>query len=230
MWKIIAKVLTSTNSTSAPNSLLIPARSAGSHEERDTLTGEQHGATGKDSLLVVSPYTSPPHLLDLASLNPSQVYLAKALSTLAPVTHAYATISYTKAFNWAAVFTGLATAVKDDAFKWTEQFFYIVVFRSQIPPTTDRRHLEELDMRAHAEAMKSGGLFKYWFGTADADGRNLATCIWRRREDAHPGSSGEGHKAAMRATINMYSEWHIERFKLVVGDNVEQWILTPWTD
>ncbi|KAL8956717.1 MAG: hypothetical protein Q9193_005834 [Seirophora villosa] len=223
MWRIITNVLTSNNSTSAPDSLLTSAPSTGSQEERDTLTAEKHGATGKDSLLVVSPYASPPHLLDLASLNPSQVYLVKALSTLAPVTHAYATISYTKAFNWAAVFTGLATAVKDDAFKWTEQFFYIVVFRSQIPPTTDRRHLEELDMRAHAEAMKSGGLFKYWFGTADADGRNLATY-------AHPGSSGEGHKAAMRATIKMYSDWHIERFKLVIGDNVEQWVLSPWAD
>ncbi|KAI4287204.1 MAG: hypothetical protein L6R35_003540 [Caloplaca aegaea] len=227
MWKTFADFFTADNSTPVPDSLPSPPQPTGLHEEQDNWTEGQ--SNGRHSLLVVSPYTSPPHLLDLATLNPSQVYLARVLSILAPVTHAYAVISYTKAFNWETVFTALATAVRDDAFKWTEQFFYIVVFRSQVAPSTNRGHLGELDKRAHAEAMKSGGLFKYWFGTPDADGRNLATCIWRQREDAHPGSSGEGHKAAMRATINMYSEWHIERFKLVIGNNVERWNLSPWT-
>lgn len=54
--------------------------------------------------------------------------------------------------------------------------------------------------------------------------------IWRQREDAAPGSSGEGHKAAMRATIAMYSEWEIERLKLVVSDDVKTWEIVPWED
>jgi len=44
-------------------------------------------------------------------------------------------------------------------------------------PTLDERlEREELDEGSHAEATKSGGLLKYWFGMPDEDGRNLATC------------------------------------------------------
>ncbi|KAI4192566.1 MAG: hypothetical protein LQ348_003114 [Seirophora lacunosa] len=60
-------------------------------------------------------------------------HLAKALSTLAPAIHAHATTSYTKAFNWAAVFTGLATAVKDDASEWTKELFLTSPRSGQYP-------------------------------------------------------------------------------------------------
>ena len=65
---------------------------------------------------------------------------------------------------------------KQEDHQWPHQSFYIVVFRSRIPPTTSRLQLGELDERAHAEAMQSGGLLKYWFGVPDGEGRNLATC------------------------------------------------------
>lgn len=129
-----------------------------------------------ENLLTVSPYTSRPHLLDLNTLTRSQSFFTKALTLLSPVTHAYATEPYIDSFNWDAVFSTLAEAVKDNAFEWTNQFFYVVVFRSQVPPSTDRSQLAELDKRAHMEAMRSGGLLKYWFGLPDDDGRNLATC------------------------------------------------------
>ncbi|KAL8715285.1 MAG: hypothetical protein Q9220_001243 [cf. Caloplaca sp. 1 TL-2023] len=227
----------------------VPAQAKPSHVEENAALGKQVRDSAREDLLVASPYTSRAHLLDLATLTQSQALLAKALTSLTPSTHQYATLPYTSSFNWDTVFNSLAEACKDEAFLWPEQFFYVVIFRSQIPPTTDRTHLAELDERAHAEAMKSGGLLKYWFGIPDADGRNLATCrcrlltfpgfestaypstgVWRHREDAHPGSSGEGHKAAMRATINMYSEWHIERRKLRVGNGVKEWDMLPWTD
>ncbi|KAL8712203.1 MAG: hypothetical protein Q9225_006993 [Loekoesia sp. 1 TL-2023] len=213
-------------SVAASNSLSPPAESKSPGREQEALSAED----AQEELLVVSPYTSRPHLLDLTALNQSQTFLAKALTLLSPVTHAYATVPYIEAFNWHTVFSCLAAAVKSQGLEWKRQSFYIVVFRSQIPPSTDRSHLAELDKQAHAEAMESGGLLKYWFGTPDADGRNLATCVWRRREDATPGSSGKGHKAAMRATISMYSEWHIERFKLVIRDNVAGWDIVPWID
>ncbi|KAL8866891.1 MAG: hypothetical protein Q9174_006016, partial [Haloplaca sp. 1 TL-2023] len=191
---------------------------------------ERTAALSSD-LLVVSPYTDPAHLLNLAALTQAQVLLARALSLLSPTTTAYATVPYASAFNWDAVFYWLAAAAKADSFAWKEQDFYIVIFRSQVPASTDRSHLAALDKRAHAEAMQgTNGLLKYWFGVPDSDGRNLATCIWRHRADASVGSSGDGHKAAMRATINMYSEWKIERLKLVIGDNVRRWELVPWTD
>ncbi|KAL9604485.1 MAG: hypothetical protein Q9219_000450 [cf. Caloplaca sp. 3 TL-2023] len=232
MWNLLSYFLFG-KSAAAPTLTSNPAQPELQAIKRDELVIHHTEVPAEDHLLVASPYTSPPHLLDLTTLTHSQILLAKALTILTPVKFTYATSPYIDSFNWDAVFTSLAAAVKSDksdTSKWEEQFFYIVVFRSQIPPSTDRSHLAALDKAAHVEAMKSGGLLKYWFGTPDADGRNLATCIWRRREDAAPGSSGEGHKAAMRATIKMYSEWHIDRLKLVIKKNAEQWDIVPWTD
>ncbi|KAL8696973.1 MAG: hypothetical protein Q9201_007380 [Fulgogasparrea decipioides] len=209
-----------------------PPAATGQDPTREVLSSDgplEVGVAAPEDLLTVSPYTDRAHLLDLTALNQAQVLFAKALTILAPVTASYATAPYISSFNWDAVFRWLADAVKANAFVWEEQFFYVVIFRSQVPPSTDRSHLGALDKKAHAEAMETNGLLKYWFGTPDEDGRNLATCIWRRRADAQAGSSGDGHKAAMRATINMYTEWKIERLKLVVGGNVERWEIVPWT-
>ncbi|KAL8677078.1 MAG: hypothetical protein Q9186_006458 [Xanthomendoza sp. 1 TL-2023] len=192
---------------------LSPPKLSAARAQSDLPNVEHEGleaqAIAADDLLVVSPYTSRAHLLDLNLLNHAQILLAKALTILSPSTHAYATSSYINSFNWDAVFRLLAAKVKADGFAWREQFFYVIIFRSQVPASTDRGDLAALDVKAHAEAMAS---------------------IWRRREDAQPGSSGEGHKAAMRATINLYTEWQVERLKLVVGDNAETWDFLPWTD
>ena len=40
----------------------------------------------------------------------------------------------------------------------------------------DREKLFVLDKNSHAEAVRSGGLLKYWYGEPDAEGANLATC------------------------------------------------------
>lgn len=126
--------------------------------------------------LVVSPYTTPPHLLDLRSLEEPQILLAKALTLLQSIREDYATAPYDQSFNWAAVTARLQSLLASSNHHWRRQHFYIVVFRSQVPPTTDRTHLGALDQRSHAEATQSGGLLKYWFGLPDKDGRNLATC------------------------------------------------------
>jgi len=111
--------------------------------------------------LVVSPYTCPPHLLDLKPLSDSQRLLARALTVLQPSREDYATASYTEAFNWDAVIGELRALVVSSSYKWKRQRFYIVVFRSQVPATTNRLQLGELDQTSHAEATKSGGLLKY---------------------------------------------------------------------
>ena len=130
----------------------------------------------KEKLLLASPYTALPHLLDLSTLNQSQQLLAHALTTLQALAPNYATAPYISAFNWPAVIHTLRSLANSQAYTWEHQHFYIVVFRSRIPSTTNRIHLGELDQRAHAEATKSGGLLKYWFGVPDAEGRNMATC------------------------------------------------------
>ncbi|KAI4253939.1 MAG: hypothetical protein LQ352_003388 [Teloschistes flavicans] len=156
----------------------IPSSKEGEQSKEIAFDYGQRGA-GVDAVedfLVVSPYTDRAHLLDLTSLDQAQILLAKALTILLPATAAYATSPYIASFNWHDVFSFLAAAAKANNYSWTEQVFYVVVFRSQVPPTTDRTHLGALDKKAHAEAMQTNGLLKYWFGVPDQDGRNLATC------------------------------------------------------
>ena len=52
--------------------------------------------------------------------------------------------------------------------------------------------------------------------------------IWRKQQDARPGSVGPGHKAATRATSSMYTEWKIERLAIVIEDGVSKWSIVPW--
>lgn len=54
--------------------------------------------------------------------------------------------------------------------------------------------------------------------------------IWRNHSDARPASSGPGHKTAARATATVYSEWRIERLKLEIADEVDEWSITQWED
>ena len=137
---------------------------------------EHNGTEESPGLLVVSPYVSQAHLLDLSTVSrPSQLF-AKALTVMKPVHDGYATASYTESFNWGDIMGVLEDLVKVDEFHWRELAFYVIVFRSQVSPATDRSHLGALDAQSHAEAMISGGLLKYWFGEPDIDGRNLATC------------------------------------------------------
>ena len=58
----------------------------------------------------------------------------------------------------------------------------------------------------------------------------IATGLWRKQQDARPGSVGPGHKAATNATASMYTEWSIERLALVIGDDVSKWSIVPWDD
>jgi hypothetical protein len=148
-----------------------------------------------DSLLLVSPYEDRPHLLDLNTLDTANQLLAKALVCMKNLREDYATAGYEQSFNWSEIIDSLRQLVAASNFEWTETAFYIVVFRSRIPPTTVYADLGVLDQAAHAEAMKSGGFLKsvilttdamfqangelrYWFGTPDQSGRNLATCVW----------------------------------------------------
>lgn len=112
------------------------------------------------NLLVVSPYEEEPHLLDLNTLDTSNQLLAKALFCMKNERDDYATANYQESFNWPEVIESLRHLVAASNFAWKETAFYIVVFRSQIPPATVYADLGGLDQPAHAEAMKSGGFLK----------------------------------------------------------------------
>ena len=52
--------------------------------------------------------------------------------------------------------------------------------------------------------------------------------VWREHEDAKRGSRGERHRRAAEATSKLYTEWKVERMKLVVGDGVKHWEIVEW--
>jgi hypothetical protein len=111
-------------------------------------------------LLAVSPYEEEPHLLDLNTLDIANQLLAKALVCMKNLREDYATADYKESFNWPEVVNSLRQLSAASNVEWKERAFYIVVFRSQIPPTTAYTDLGALDKPAHAEAMKSGGFLK----------------------------------------------------------------------
>jgi hypothetical protein len=113
-----------------------------------------------EDLLIVSPYEEKPHLLDLRTLDTTNKLLARALVGLRCIREDYATAPYTDIFNWPEVVNSIHRMAELSDFKWTEASFYIVVFRSRIPPTTVYADLGVLDKAAHAEATESGGFLK----------------------------------------------------------------------
>lgn len=178
--------------------------------------------------LVISPYTDDPNLLDLTTVSLQEQLLAHALVKLKPLIEEYARAPYIEIFNWSEIIDDLRERAHVANHFWTEQVFYIVVFRSQITPTTDYGHLGDLDKAAHAEAVQSGGFLKYWFGFPDVEGRNLATCVWRSQEDARQGGVGPAHRRAAGAARHSYTEWHIERLALTIKNGAKEWKIEEW--
>lgn len=71
---------------------------------------------------------------------------------------------------------------------------------------------------------------RYWFGSPDGSGRNLATCVWRCLQDAKVGSVGEAHRQAAGAARQLYTEWKIERLRLLIKDDAKEWEINQWVD
>jgi hypothetical protein len=203
-------------------------------------------------LLQASPYSDEAHLLDLTTLAKALQLFAEALTGMRWITRDFATTPYHKAFNWdsiADIFSRTMRAEHPDE-TLESLHLYVIVFRSKINEHADRQLLGELDKAAHIEAIEGGGLLKYWFGTPNEVGRNLATCkywfvpgqcsetrsnllvigVWRNRADARRGGAGPGHAQAMRAAARMYDEWFVERLKLTVNPNVGSWNFSAWVD
>lgn len=141
-----------------------------------TTTDKSAAHTDRDTRLIASPYNDPPHLLDLETLDTQNRLLALALTAFKPIRDDYATAPYTESFNWDEVFHLVRTFAAAEGHVWTARSFYVVEFRSRLRAGADPQHLHNLDAHSHQEAIASGGLLKYWFGTKDQERRNLATC------------------------------------------------------
>ncbi|KAH7143866.1 hypothetical protein EDB81DRAFT_509929 [Dactylonectria macrodidyma] len=180
--------------------------------------------------LMQSPYADQDHLLDLESLDNENGLLAKGLTQLQVLRKDYATAPYVDSFNWPEVIAEVKRLAVESGKGFKQSSFYIVAFRSQIKTSTEYADLGRLDKAAHAEAVASGGFLKYWFGEPDSDLRNLATCIWRSREDAKKGGRGPAHREAAGATRAMYAFWKIDQHRLIIRDDVESWEIIPWEE
>lgn len=131
----------------------------------------------ESSSIVASPYCDPAHRLDLRTLSSEVANFAQALTSMDPITADYATASYELAFNWDTVLSGYSRISRNAQQSESPQLrFYVIVFRSRLKADADRQLLGRLDKAAHLEAVQAGGLLKYWFGSPDVNGRNLATC------------------------------------------------------
>lgn len=131
--------------------------------------------------LIASPYNDEPHLLDLDTLDTQSRLLALALASFKPIRDDYATAEYLDSFNWQEVFDLVKAFSEAEGHTWTKQSFYVVAFRSKLQPGVDMDRLHALDAYSHQEAVASGGLLKYWFGTKNEERRNLATCECYRK-------------------------------------------------
>jgi hypothetical protein len=149
----------------------------GPHPDSDSDSDpDPNGHGDGDTHLIISPYNSSLHLLNLQTLDPANSLLAQALTILRPVRADYATAPYADSFNWDHVFTFLRELSIREGHTWSRTRFYVVIFRSTLSASADAERLHELDARSHQEAVASGGLLKYWFGTKNAQRENLASC------------------------------------------------------
>ncbi|KAI5459812.1 hypothetical protein BGZ63DRAFT_258557 [Mariannaea sp. PMI_226] len=180
--------------------------------------------------LIQSPYTDEAHLLDLRTLDNENEILARALTRFRCLRPDYATAPYVESFNWPEVIAEVKRLSEAGAKGFKETSFYIVAFRSQIKSSSVAADLGRLDKAAHGEAVASGGFLKYWFGEPDADLRNLATCVWRSRDDARNGGRGPAHREAAGATRSMYAFWKIDQHRLTIRDGAESWEIIPWEE
>jgi len=129
------------------------------------------------SLLATSPYIIREHLLDLNRLPDIQDRIvALALTKLTPTRPDYATAGYEEGLSWNEVRSTIGYLTDAAQHTWRGRDYYVVIFRSKLRPDFEAPLLWELDRESHREAVESGGLLKYWFGSTDSQNRNMATC------------------------------------------------------
>jgi hypothetical protein len=88
----------------------------------------------------------------------------------------YATLDLVDGLNIAEVNDMIQRLSSSLGLVWTSRSYYLVTFRSNMKLEYDQNRLFELDKHSHEEAIQSGGLLKYWFGTVNEHRRNLAFC------------------------------------------------------
>jgi hypothetical protein len=126
-----------------------------------------------------------------------------ALTALAPISDAYATLPVAEAFDWQAAGEALGTG------EW-----YMVAFRSVRRTDADERVLMEYDDRAHEEASRSDGFVHYFKGPLGIDGSCMSFCIWSSRAAARAAAGKPLHAEAASLVGQMYQGYTLEFLRL----------------
>ncbi len=85
-----------------------------------------------------------------------------------------------------------------------------------------------LALNVRGVSVDTNDVARYWYGSPDPELRNLATCIWKSREDAVEGGRGPAHRKAAGATRSMYAYWKIDQHRLTIDENVGSWQISNW--
>jgi hypothetical protein len=128
--------------------------------------------------------------------------LHESCPNIAPKHPDYATLPIQTGFDWSPL-----SGCSFDR-------LYLVVFRSVRQPDADLVLLREHDDRAYDEAMRSGGLLRYFKGHANDRGECLSFCLWETREQAREAASAASHKSAAGITAHMYLSYALDRYWL----------------
>ena len=123
-----------------------------------------------------------------------------------------------------------------DGFDWYSslsgcQFdrLYLVAFRSVRRPPAYLDLLREYDDRAYEEALKSGGLLRYFKGHPNDRGECLSFCLWESSEQAGKAAGGASHRSAADLTSQMYISYVLDRYwlKKIITPRGERLIFEP---
>jgi hypothetical protein len=129
--------------------------------------------------------------------------LQEAAQRIRPIRPDYPYIPIEEGFDWPAI-AGCSL-----------ESLYLVVFRSVRRPDADLDMLRWFDDLAYAEALQSGGLLRYFKGSADEHGRCLSFCLWETREAAVNASGSRQHARAADITAKMYVSYDLERYEVI---------------
>ena len=132
--------------------------------------------------------------------------LYEACRSISPEHPDYATRPIEEGFDWASSLAGCRF-----------DRLYLVVFRSVRRPTADLDLLRERDDLAYAEALKFGGLLRYFKGQANERGECLSFCLWETREQAMAAAGATSHRSAADISVDMYESYVLDRYWLKRG-------------
>lgn len=131
------------------------------------------------------------------------ISLYESCRKLAPINPNYANMPIEEGFDW-------SSQLSDASFSG----LYLVVFRSVRRITADTALLKEHDDRAYEEAVRSGGLLRYFKGQLNDRRECLSFCLWESRGQAREAVSGSSHQAAAEISTGMYEVYDLERYLL----------------